>query len=1050
MSNYNYNGNMHPFAAVICHSSDEAQISPLLEELSKAGIRLHVLNEKAAQTDTVLKKSFAVLCVLSESFYGSSQMQDILLKTDSLNKELIPMRLDNTAMPELIARLTYATNSINLEKYSPSEAAARILEAPVMKNPKRTPAQTRFVRTVGIVAAVLASVIAAVTAISAFSKPAEVVVPEETPEINILAQYGLTEEDLAKIRCIVFAGDELIKGETGDSVWTYLVETDEGWVRKEGGSILEMGGPEDLSFLQMLPNLQNLVLVNQTAAQLPDLSMLSHLNRVELWNCNFENLEGLSKTRSLNFLHITSDTITDLSPLSELPSLATVNITGCRNLTSLAGFKPGAMTQFAIISDYISDISGLAECHTLSTLEIHSNSLTDYSALGSCQKLTSVVIDSFDRAVDFSALGECTKLRELNLASNHTIDLSFTENLAKLKWLHLDCPNIAGAESVAACTELETFELFVPAEPVYRSFDFLSGLHKLNRIELQGVGTDLEFLQGVTSQDNHKMALALAGPEINWDGLRHVSRFSELNVNTWGNDGSAILDAVRDAEIDHLGLFNCGNVDVTELPSSLKSLNIDYSDITSLEGLPCTQLKNLWLGKCWYLSNLSGLEKLDKLEHLEVWDNLRLTDWSAIYGIPLRHIGLTRQYVLPDFGQLSLMKDADICLHEIPEMTDLSCLDALPDSIVKSGEMNVSALGDEIVNLNALLRFKGNRLEVSPLLEEQAQYLVDEGCFREYAIQYPDENWNMDDVQLKLLSLDELDTLPKALLKYVTELNVADDIVYDMDWDPQIWDENDVITTYMFNMQTEEKVHVAGTGTALDMEKLSQLTGLRELRLSGQKMDSLDGIQNLEHLEFLTIVNCDIPDYSAIFALDSLELLRLDGSNFTSLQGIQNLSNLMNLSLKTAEIDDLTPLEEMTFSKRAAEEGFTLILPEAWMVSQYPTDLSALAAVPKYDVLNINSYHGVDWVGFIAGKDIWCAQFLNMFSGPDGQDKFEEFVENAGFIGMMNLCWNDEITDLSCLTKLEGLQRVDVSPNMEKAIRSLEGVDYQFELRIEG
>lgn len=1049
MSNYNYNGNMHPFAAVICHSADSTRITPLLDELSKAGIRLNVLDEKAAQTDSVLKKAFAVLCVLSESFYGSSEMQDILLKTDSMNKELIPMRLDNAAMPELIARLTYATNSINLEKYTPAEAAARIMEAPVMKNPKRTPAQTRFIRIVGIAAAVAVAVIAAVTAISSLSKPVELQ-PDEPVEINVLAQYGLTEEDLAEIRSIVFAGDELITGEPGDNAWTYLVKTDEGMVRKEDGSILEMGGPEDLSFLQMLPNLQTLVLVNQIAAQLPDLSSLSHLNRVEIWNCDFENLEGLSKTRSLNFLHITSDTITDLSPLSKLPGLATVDITGCRNLTSLDGFNPGAMTRFTIESDYIRDISALAECNTLSELRIESNSLTDYSPLGGCNMLTSVNIVSFDRTVDFSGLGECAKLRELDLASNHTIDLSFTSDLSKLKSLHLDCPNIAGAESVAACTELETFELLVRDEPINRSFDFLSGLHKLNRIKLQGVGTDLEFLQGVTSEDNHKMALELHGSEINWDGLRYVSRFSELNVNTWGNDCSAILDAVRDAEIDHFYLFDCGNIDVTALPTSVKELNIDSSDITSLEGLPCTQLEGLCLGKCWYLSNLSGLEKLEKLEHLQVWDNLRLTDWSAIYGKPLRHIGMTRQYVLPDFGQLSLTKDANICLHEIPEMTDLSCLDALPDSIIKSGEMNVSALGDEIVNLNALLRFKGHRLEVSPLLEEQAQYLVDEGFFNEYAIQYPDENWNMDDVQLKILSLDELDTLPKALLKYVTELNVADDIVYDMDWDTQIWDENDVITAYMFNWQTEEKVHVAGTGTALNMEKLSQLTGLRELRLSGQQMDSLDGIQNLEHLEFLSVVNCDIPDYSAVFALDSLEVLLLDGRNITSIQGIQNLSNLMNLSLKTAEIDDLTPLREMNFCKRAAEEGFTLILPEAWMVSQYPTDLSALAAVPKYDVLNMNSYHGVEFVSYLVGKDIWCAQFLNMFTGPEAQDKFEEFVENAGFIGMMNLCWNDEITDLSCLTKLEGLQRVDISPNMEKAIRSLEGVDYQFELRIEG
>ena len=262
----NYNGNLHPFAAVICHSADHERIRPVLEELAKSGLRLHMLDENSGNAEAVLKKAFAVLCVLSGNFYESAQMQEILLKSDALNKELIPMRMEDAPMPELISRMIYATNSINLRKYTPAEAAARILEAPVLKNPQRTKAQTRFVRGVGALAIAFVLVIGIVSAVSLLTKkaPAE----EPAPDLSVLARYGLTEEDLAKINSIVFTGDKPEESNDPTSVWDYLIETEDGWVRMEDGSFVEMGGPEDFSFLQMLPNLRSLVLRPQKGSRI--------------------------------------------------------------------------------------------------------------------------------------------------------------------------------------------------------------------------------------------------------------------------------------------------------------------------------------------------------------------------------------------------------------------------------------------------------------------------------------------------------------------------------------------------------------------------------------------------------------------------------------------------------------------------------------------------------------------------------------------------------------------------------------------------------------
>lgn len=1049
MGTYNYIGNLHPFAAIICHSADLERIRPILGEIAKSGIRLHVLDENNGNAEAVLKKAFAVLCVLSGNFYESTRMQEILLKSDALNKELIPMRLEEAGMPELISRMIYATNSINLQKYTPAEAAARILEAPVLKNPQRTKAQTRFIRGVGALALAAVLVIGVVSAVSLFMR--KETVEDAAPDLSVLARYGLTEEDLAKIRSVVFTGDKLEDSNGMSSVWDYLIQTEDGWVRMEDGSFVEMGGPEDFSFLQLLPNLRTLVLVNQTASVLPDLSMLEKLNTIEIWNCNFENLEGLRNCQKLNFIHITSDTVTDLSPLTDCPRLTVVHAIGCGNITSLDGFCPPALLELQLHLDNLQNLSGLEICGGLQKLELRGQHLNDLSDLSGCPKLNEVDIDTFDSPVtDFSPLANASNMQNLRLCSNRTLDISFVSSLNGLKELDLDCPNLQSAEALSACTGLNRFALRFTEDPRWISLDGLRGLTSLRNIKLENVSTNFDFLEDVITPNTPFISLDASGPITDWSGLRFVPRFSRLAVNPWENNGDQLLDTIRDTPITELQLFYFRNLDAADLPAQVDKLTIDNTYITSLENLPCIDITELRLGKCRSLSSLSGLERLEKLDRLEVWDSLRLTDWSAIYGKSLSHISMTRQYVLPDFGKLLLTENAEISLHEIPELTDLSCLDALPDSLVTNGKISVSAIGDELTNLNALLRFKGERLGVSPQLEEQAQYLLDGGCFRHYEIEYPDENWNMEDVQLEIMSLDELDTLPKALLKYVTELNIADDTVYSMEYQPEIWVEEGGHQLCLKKEDTDEQIPVRGTGNQVDFGKLSQLTGLQRLWLCGQKMDSLDGIQNLESLQELFIIDCDIPDYSALFAVDSIQFLRLGGSNITSIQGIQNLSNLMRLDLQTANITDLTPLAQMNFSPSANEEGFSLCLPHTWMVEKAPDDLSALAAVPKYNVLNLNGYSDLEWVGFLAGKDIGSAELLGMFNCHDGQEMLEELVDTVGSIGLLNLMWNEEIIDLTCLTKLEGLQRVDISPDMERAIRSLGGTDCQFELRVEG
>ena len=63
-------------------------------------------------------------------------------------------------------------------------------------------------------------------------------------------------------------------------------------------------------------------------------------------------------------------------------------------------------------------------------------------------------------------------------------------------------------------------------------------------------------------------------------------------------------------------------------------------------------------------------------------------------------------------------------------------------------------------------------------------------------------------------------------------------------------------------------------------------------------------------------------------------------------------------------------------------------------------------------------------------------------------EQLKAFVEAHPMLEQLDLRWNTQLTDLSCLLELKGLRQVFVSEDMQRAIRSL-GEGHEFRLEIE-
>ncbi|MBQ3159334.1 MAG: hypothetical protein IJC00_02645, partial [Clostridia bacterium] len=168
-----------------------------------------------------------------------------------------------------------------------------------------------------------------------------------------------------------------------------------------------------------------------------------------------------------------------------------------------------------------------------------------------------------------------------------------------------------------------------------------------------------------------------------------------------------------------------------------------------------------------------------------------------------------------------------------------------------------------------------------------------------------------------------------------------------------------------------------------------------------------------------------------------------------SIEGIEQLPHLVNLSLSGTHVRDISPLERLDYSFSMSEEndgrGFNLAADVMDANKLTYEDYAPLEAVPVYWNLNMNNVPVDRWIDHVMGKEM-----LELSCHRSGMtnEQLKAFVEAHPMLEQLDLRWNTQLTDLSCLLELKGLRQVFVSEDMQRAIRSL-GEGHEFRLEIE-
>lgn len=905
---------------------DEQIVRPILEALRKEGL--------SVSTAKTPKQNDIVLFFLSDNLTKDSPAIDDFLRYDAQKCSIIPVNLDGSTPPALIENAILARNTIFAERYTVEDLAGRIADS--LKRPGVV--IPHVWRLIILAAAVILLAAAGILLYRAFAgkgetEPAAEATPEPTAAPIAAAEEpvvpgDIPPEDVEKIVEIVFVGDtyrwytndDRSYTDTGFSrgygAFSYRYWTDEGarWLSQEDGHEFPLTHYDDLNWIAELPNLR-FVTFCKVSAEVPNLAGLKKLTGVFYCDNEIGSLEWL-RGSFLHFIEYHGSDVKDFSPLTDCPNFnsAHIDLVYSRE-ADFSGFCPPRLRWLVLGNGYhlsTADLSGLNRCTELEEAHLNNMPVTDDFSLSGCKKLKKLEIVGVPvRSLSF--LSGCTALEELRMENMSIGTLSGVENLKKLRSVSMENISLYDISAVSGCTALQSFYMGGGFNDNLRDLTPLCSLPKLREISTHTANiTNLNFLNDI--QNKKDIILHFSSNIItDYSGLEAIEWFDSVHCNLNGRDFSRlVLPHIQNTTFRNLNLYDCSNVDLSALPPIYNSLTIDYGNLTSLAGLD-QKITSLSLLNCQYLTSLEGIQNLKNFGkgrgQLYVEGCPRLTDWSALNGMRLERIELSGTYTLPDFSQTNARF---LKFNWIDEsvMPDLSCLEELD---IKQEYDFDFANQQNIPNLIPLFRvLRGGHLIVPPQLEEQAAELVEKRQFQTYEVSYPDGDWQPNVRDFVLLSLDELETLPKSILAQLDEFCMAGDILYDSHKYriEEDWSTNPPALYLRRNDTAEEAPVLIEYGTQLtDLTVLKNLTGLRSLDLAMQPLTTLEGIQYLESLEHLTVRESGtLTDASAAFTLQTLTGINLKNTSVASVDGVQNLYNLRYLNLDGTSVEDYSPL----------------------------------------------------------------------------------------------------------------------------------------------
>lgn len=660
------------------------------------------------------------------------------------------------------------------------------------------------------------------------------------------------------------------------------------------------------------------------------------------------------------------------------------------------------------------------------------------------------------RLQDWSAL-EGKYLRSLSLYGTYMVpDLSTFRTLN----LKMDYPEIDDLQCLAGLNpeyRMSTLEIYTPDEIQ----DLLPAWN------LQGsvikVSPQFREVAQAMVDEKHFSRMEINYPDHSWQEMSHGFRLLNLEeIDT--------LPARLLAKVDRIHLAGDRIVDPEnanlrrEWDWESKATRWIINDWETGENWPVTPgtmtdlsriakltgLKNMWI-VCQPLENLNGAEGMLQLETVDIEDCDRLEDISALFTLEsLQRIQIESSPVRSIQGIQNLPQLTQLNLNQTKVTDILPLAECDLGFAERQGGLSLSVQGEEPVQ--DLSPLDGIRTYGEVFLDEEAaetwlQHLQGadirylninrmNGSLFKLLEGIRVENLEFGDFRLD--NLEEIDSLSQEMREKITDLCIIGDQLYESDGDFELQEEwkGNKATPMLENRWNGEKTQVK-MGTGIDLSRLRLLPNLKNLTLAVQPITDLQALEGMDKLERLDLRFCTkLTDLSALASLTSLEELNLNQCrSVKDLTPLTGLKNILELAFNGVQAD-WSALEHVDFTRAGQDRGLSI------MIDNSKEKLMFLAGVKRFSNLALAGIKPELWMEFISG-----AQVNGIHNSALNQKQFEQLLDEHPEIREISIP-NSKVTDLTKLLSMPNIERVTVSQNMKKALKSIEGAEYSFRVEM--
>jgi Leucine-rich repeat (LRR) protein len=570
-------------------------------------------------------------------------------------------------------------------------------------------------------------------------------------------------------------------------------------------------------------------------------------------------------------------------------------------------------------------------------------------------------------------------------------DLSKLSRLTGLKELVICCQPLTSLDGIENMTKLERIE--IQRAPELKDVGPLQGLENLEQLTLRDTG----------AEDYNMLGKLKKLREIRlFDDLKDISFLKDMDFSHAYQNGGLSLYLNTEEETDLSPLDGIREYD---------RLQLDWGKIRWLPHVQNAKVRQLTINDTDEEFTADQLPEVS--ERLEFHSVKKLKDLSGLKGPGPRTIQLDSLPAMRSLKGLEgltgegSVRELELC--SLPKLTDWSALEG-----VKLDSIKVC----------------GNMVFLPEELKQQAQQ-----------VEQWDGWWN-NNADFQADSIEELQNLPNELLAGIERLKIIGDQIYDWDryglnnqWDNKKRKE----VPYLWDNETREGTPLE-PGTGIDLSFLSKMTGLKELVLGAQPIKDLEILRPMKQLNSLSLKFCtELEDISAAADLPELERLDLSYSGLKSIEGISGLKKIRELNLNGLNIKDLSPLNDVDFTYGAEHGGINLSID-----GDKTKDWSFLHKITMFEWLGLGGTNPKNWMEAVSGS-----QIRGIYANNFTQKMLEEFLDTHPEMENLHIPWNEKVTDLSKALELPNLHYLKISNNMKKAIKSLEGKEYSFQLEIE-